>query len=172
MSVLGECHILHVNYSEELMENFEDLKKTYRISAIVYVAFMISLVIYLIVFQVLKANIQDFQGLMEKIDFPWLRYAFYGLGLMQIFLIKFIRESATKSIAQVDLKFLSSHLQKMSMISAVLCEIPAMLGLVLFFLSGSDKDFYFLLIVSLVLFVLYFPRYRNWEVWIKSKTSH
>jgi hypothetical protein len=105
--------------------------------------------------------------MMEKIDFPWLRYAFYALGLVQIFLIKFIRETATKSLTKVDSQTLIQHLQRMSMISAALCEVPAMLGWVLFFLSGSAQDFYILLLVSFVLFVMYFPRYTNWEEWTK-----
>ena len=154
------------------MEYAQDLKKAYKTSAILYVAFMLSLVIYLVVFEALKAQIPDFTGMMEKIDFPWLRYAFYALGLLQVFLIKFIRETATKSITTVEAKFLINHLQKMSMVSATLCEVPVILGLVLFFLSGNAKDFYVLLIVSFLLFVMYFPRYTNWEEWIKSKTSH
>ena len=154
------------------MEYAQDLKKAYKTSAILYVAFMLSLVIYLVVFEALKAQIPDFTGMMEKIDFPWLRYAFYALGLLQVFLIKFIRETATKSITTVEAKFLINHLQKMSMVSATLCEVPVILGLVLFFLSGSVQDFYILLIVSFVLFVMYFPRFTNWEEWIKSKTSH
>ena len=154
------------------MEYTQDLKKAHKTSAILYGAFMFSLVIYLIVFEVLKSRIPDFQGMMEKIDFPWLRYAFYGLGLIQIFLIKFIRETATKSIATIDAKILVNHLQRMSMISAALCEVPVLLGLVLFLLSGNAQDFYILLVVSFVLFVMYFPRYTNWEEWIKSKRSH
>ena len=149
-----------------------DLKKAYRTSVIFYIAFMLSLIIYLIVFAVLKARIPEFQGMMEKIDFPWLRFAFYGLGLVQFFLIKFIRETATKSLTTVDVQILIQHLQRVSMISAVLCEVPAMLGWVLFFLRGKSQDFYFLIIVSFFLFVIYFPRLSNWEKWVKSKTSH
>jgi hypothetical protein len=154
------------------MDYTQDLKKAYKTSAIFYVAFVLSLIIYLVVFEVFKARIPDFQGMMEKIDFPWLRYAFYALGLVQIFLIKFMRETATKSITTVDPKILISHLQRMSMVSAALCEVPVILGLVLFFLSGSAQDFYILLIVSLVVFVLFIPRFNNWEEWIKSKRSH
>ena len=154
------------------MDYTRDLKKAYRTSVIFYIAFMLSLIIYLIVFAVLKARIPEFQGMMEKIDFPWLRFAFYGLGLVQIFLIKFIRETATKSLTTVDVQILIQHLQRVSMISAVLCEVPAMLGWVLFFLSGKSQDFYFLMIVSFFLFVMYFPRLSNWEKWVKSKTSH
>lgn len=154
------------------MDYAQNLKKAYRTSFVLYVAFMLSLVVYFVVFKVLEASITDFQGMMEKIDFPWLRYAFYALGLVQIFLIKFIRETATRTITTVDVQTLINHLQRISMISAVLCEVPAILGWVLFFLSGSSRDFYILLLMSLVIFVLYFPRYANWEEWIKSKTSH
>ena len=154
------------------MEYAQNLKKAYKTSFILYVAFMLSLVVYLVVFQILEASLTDFQGMMEKIDFQWLRYAFYALGLVQIFLIKFIRETATKSITTVDEHILTSHLRRMSMISATLCEVPVVLGWVLFFLSGSSSDFYVLLIISFVLFVVYFPRYTNWEEWIRSKTSH
>jgi len=154
------------------MDYTRDLKKTCRTSVTFYIAFMLSLIIYLIVFAVLKARIPEFQGIMEKIEFPWLRFAFYGLGLVQIFLIKFIRETATKSLTTVDVQILIQHLQRVSMISAVLCEVPAMLGWVLFFLSGNSQDFYFLIIVSFILFVIYFPRLSNWKEWIKSKTSH
>jgi hypothetical protein len=154
------------------MDYTQDLKKAYKTSSMLYVAFMLSLVIYLVVFEVLKARIPDFQGIMEKIDFLWLRYAFYALGLVQIFLIKFIRETATKSIKTVEARILINHLQRMSMISAILCEVPVILGLVLFFLSGNALDFYVLLILAFVFFVMYFPRFSNWEEWIKSKTSH
>jgi hypothetical protein len=154
------------------MDYGQNLKKAFKTSLVIYVAFMLSLVVYFVVYKVLEASITDFQGMMEKIDFPWLRYAFYALGLVQIFLIKFIRETATKTITTVDAQILINHLQRMSIISAALCEVPAILGWVLFFLSGSSSDFYVLLLISFVLFVLYFPRYANWEEWLKSKTSH
>lgn len=157
---------------EEWMEYTRELKKTHKTSVTLYVAFMISIAVYLVVFEVLRARMPDFQGMMEKIDIPWLRYAFFALGLIQVFLIRFIRETATKSITTVDTKVLINHLQRMSLISATLCEVPVILGLVLFFISGSVQDFYILLIISFVLFVLYFPRYLNWEEWVKSKTSH
>jgi hypothetical protein len=154
------------------MEYSEDLKRAHKTATILYIAFMLSLAVYLIAFEVLKARIPDFQGMVEKFDFPWLGYAFYALGLLQIFLIRFIRETATKSITTIEVPVLIQHLQRLSMISGALCEVPVILGWVLFFLSGSVRDFYILLLISFVLFVLYFPRFSNWEEWIKSKTSH
>lgn len=154
------------------MDYAQVLKKTYRNSLVLYIAFMVSLFIYLIVFEVLKSHISEFQGMMEKIDFPWLRYAFYALGLVQVFFIKFISDTAAKSTAAVDIQNFIQHLQKVSVISASLCEVPALLGWVLFFLSGVSRDFYILLSMSFVLFVVYFPRYSNWEMWVRSKVNH
>jgi hypothetical protein len=154
------------------MEYKNYLKKIHKNSLIVYVAFMASIVIYFIVFEVLNSSIPDFQGFMEKFDLPWMRYAFYALGLLQVFLIKFIRDTSIKGLTMIDEKTLIIHLSKISTVSAALCEVPAILGLVLFFLSGSTEDFYVLLFISLALFVLFFPRYANWEEWIESRTSH
>lgn len=154
------------------MDDDQELKTAYKTSAAVYAAFMLSLVPYVIVFMVLKTRFSGFPLMEEGIEFPWLRYAFFALGLLQVFLIKFIRETLTTRVMRVDRKILSLHLQKMSLISAALCEIPALLGLVLFLLNGNAGDFYVLLIISVVLFVMYFPRWNNWEEWVRSKTSH
>jgi len=154
------------------MEHLRDLKKTYRTSLIIYGAFIVSLLIYLFLFEILKARIPDFQGVMGMIDLPWLRYAFYALGLVQIFLIKFIRDTSARRVTTIDARILINHLNKISVVSAALCEVPVVLGWVLFFLSGNVRDFYVLFAMSCVFFALFFPRYTNWEEWIKSKTSH
>jgi len=147
----------------------QDLKTAYRSSLILYTVIMATLAIYLGVFEILKAHIPNFQGAMDRTGFPWLRYAFYALGLIQVFLIKFINEAAVKSIDTTDIQTLIQYLQRMAVISATLCEVPVLLGWVLFFLGGLSRDFYILLILSFVLFVIYFPRYPHWEMRIRSK---
>jgi hypothetical protein len=154
------------------MEHTQELKKAYKKSLIIYIAFMISLVVYLVFFEILRVHVSDFEGAMERIDFPWLRYAFYALGFVQVFLIKFIRETAIKSTSARETQILIQNLQRSSVISASLCEVPALLGWVLFFLSGGSQDFYILLIMSFVLFIIYFPRFTDWDMWIRSKTNH
>ena len=47
--------------------------------------------------------------------------------------------------------------------------MPAIIGLVLFFLGGLYKDFYVLLFVSLVLIFMYFPRLKNWEAYLADR---
>lgn len=154
------------------MEYSSELKRKHQMSVILYVAFMASLALYVLVIQIFKARFKEFSGISENIDFSWLRYVFFALGLAQIFLIRFVRETLTKALASVDPEILTHHLQKMSVLTAALCEVPAIFGLVLFFLSGLIKDFYVLCAISCVLFALFFPRLANWEAWMASKTSH
>ncbi|MCK7583580.1 MAG: hypothetical protein MZV65_54010 [Chromatiales bacterium] len=49
----------------------------------------------------------------------------------------------------------------------VLGEVPAIVGLALFLVSGQALDFYKLLFVSLFLTFLNFPRAGAWEEWLK-----
>lgn len=154
------------------MEYSGELKRKHQMSVILYVAFIASLAVYAFVIQIFKARFKEFSGISEIIDFPWLRYVFFALGLAQIFLIRFLREILTKALASVDPEALMNHLQKMAVLTGGLCEVPALLGLVLFFLSGLTKDFYVLCAISGMLFALFFPRFTNWEAWMASKTSH
>jgi hypothetical protein len=168
-----EKNVIYCNsINRNKMEYTEYVKKAYRISLFLYVAFMLSLVVYFGVFEFFKARIPDFQGVLESRNLPWLRYAFYAGGLAQIFFIKIVRGAVAKTSAEGEFQALIDRLQKVSMISAALCEVPAILGLVLFFIGGISRDFYILLMMSFVLFALYFPRYSNWEIWTRTRINH
>jgi hypothetical protein len=47
--------------------------------------------------------------------------------------------------------------------------VPALAGLVLFFLTGAYWDFYLLAAFSAALEVIFFPRYSRWEEKIASE---
>ncbi len=49
------------------------------------------------------------------------------------------------------------------MIVLALCEASTLYGLILYFMGGGLKDFYILMAYSLTLFVLFFPRFSQWE---------
>ncbi len=154
------------------MENMNDLKRAHQMSVILYIAFMISLGIYLVVVEILKMNDKDFLGVLQTYPMPWIRYIFYALALAQILIIRVIRQILTKGLTSMDVKTLIAHLNRISILTAAFCEAPAIFGLFLFFLTGNIKDFYVLTAMSFVLFFLYFPRYSNWEEWITSKTRN
>ena len=54
-----------------------------------------------------------------------------------------------------------------AVISYALCESVAIYGLVLFFLGGQALDFYLFMGLSLLFFLVYFPRYATWEALVK-----
>jgi len=50
----------------------------------------------------------------------------------------------------------------------IMSELPALLGLFLFLLAGLNRDFYVLLIISVAVLFIFFPRRRAWEEWLAS----
>ncbi|MGQ9921991.1 MAG: hypothetical protein ACUVRZ_11785 [Desulfobacca sp.] len=60
---------------------------------------------------------------------------------------------------------LLAKLRAASRLSLFLAAIPAVCGLVLFLVSGNRRDFYPLLVISLILLYVSFPRYAIWTVW-------
>lgn len=153
------------------MEYVRDLKKAHQMSAVIHIAFMATLVIYILIVEILRGSLQDFRRSTESINLAWVRYIFFALGLAQIFFIRFMRETLSRGMTSANARVLIAHLNRISILSSALCEVPAFLGLVLFFIGSSTRDFYVLTFISVVLFVLYFPRYPNWEEWIRNRAS-
>lgn len=152
------------------MEYGKELKKAHQISLVLHIAFMVTLIIYAFTVEILRRHLQDLQGFVEDVNRSWIRYLFYGLVIAHVFIIRFIRNIFSKRMTSDEERILIGQLSRVSIISSALCEVPAVLGVVLFFIIGTVRDFYVFLFVSLVLFVMYFPRYANWEEWIKTKT--
>ena len=55
-----------------------------------------------------------------------------------------------------------------AIVSYAFCEAPALYGLVLFFIGKEKFDFYLLSAISIISFAIYFPRYHQWEEWMKT----
>ncbi|GEM_PF-355206 len=55
------------------------------------------------------------------------------------------------------------RVSSVSILSLALAEVPVLLGLLHFLLGGYNRDFYALLLVSLILLFMYFPRASVWE---------
>ena len=153
------------------MESRDDLRKIFQTSIKINGAILVTLIIYAVIVEIIKSQYTPFRGFVDSIDMTLLRYVFYGLALFQIIIIKFIRGILLPKEASEDLKSIFIKLNKTSIITATLCEVPTIFGLALFLLGGYSRDFYLLLILSFFLSFLYFPRYRNWEEWIKANAK-
>jgi len=153
------------------MEHMRDLRKAHQMSVMVHIAFMASLMIYILIVEILRGSLQDFRGFTENVNLSWIRYIFFALGLAQIFFIRFMRDTLSKGMTSANVRGLIAHLTRISIFSSALSEVPTFLGLVLFLIGSSTREFYVLTFISVVLFILYFPRYSNWEEWIKTRTN-
>jgi F0F1-type ATP synthase membrane subunit c/vacuolar-type H+-ATPase subunit K len=136
------------------MHPSKEQKKQFFIARLLYMAFFASLFIYALAAELLSGRVQRFDWQMTQgPDYMTLRYVIYGVAIILIILVRSLRRTLLKKIP----------IQTTAIITAAICESPAILGLVLFMLTGIKRDFYFLLAISLFLLFMYFPRYSHTE---------
>jgi len=133
-----------------------------RIAVMIHVSLMGSLLIYFLLVEIVFRRMDLSPPPGEVGGFGSLRYVFYGISVL---LILFIRRFPVwlKTGPDVPEPERSTRLLQTSILTSTLCEVPAILGLVMVLLTGSHRDFHYLLFLSLVLFVFYFPRLSFWE---------
>jgi hypothetical protein len=112
----------------------------------------------------IKAQMKPFQGfLVSGLGHQTLRYPFYGAAIGAVILVRFFGRTQFKVTRGEDLQNLISRLSRTAVVTSALGELPAVLGFILFLLTGFSRDFYILLFVSLFLEFMFFPRLRVWQ---------
>lgn len=145
------------------------IKKTYQTSLITAAVFFAFLLIYVALVEIIRWQVKPFYGLASFENIQSIRIIFYSLGALQIIAIRVLRGLFLRKTASDNETTLSSKLFRSFLISFALAEIPAILGVVLFLLTGLIRDFYILLIISGILMLMFFPRYQNWKSWIEEE---
>jgi len=145
------------------MESLTDLKKSFQTTVLVCGAVFISLFIYAAIVEILKSQFGFFAGLVRASETRALFFMFYGLAITAVILIRFLNRSLTKKKAADTPQMTIQRLSRAAVITAVVAEIPALLGFVLSHLTGSRQNFYYLLFVSLILEFIFFPRLKTWK---------
>jgi hypothetical protein len=148
-----------------------DLQKAYRMAVILASALIASLFIYVAIVEIMRSQQDVFTGYLEGEIKQVLRYAFYGLAVLQVVIIRLIRGLLLRKTPQEKEVVLIPRILKASLFTQVLAEVPALFGLMLFFLCGMNVDFYVLTFVSLVLMFMFFPRFNNWKDWVGHNRS-
>src|SRR5260370_4547414 len=122
------------------------------VAAMIYGAMMGSVLLYAVAVEVVNLSQAPFSGFAGTPLDPMVRYALWGVALVQVMLILVVRRSLlAKSPGPAPGA-------SIAIVTAALAEIPAVLGLVLFMVSGLRADFYALLTLSLLLLATWFPR--------------
>lgn len=152
----------------------QQLRQAYRTSMMIGLAMLWSLLVYAAMVELLRWNLAPFKGFAPFPAVDILRYVFLALSVADFFLIRFLRNrilSGKLNVQQAPSppRGSSEQIQRLRVASVVtyaLCESVAIYGLILFLIAGSRSDFYGFLVLSAVLYAVYFPRYGQWEQWV------
>jgi len=145
------------------MFNRDELLSHLRPAVLVGAAVVASLILYLVLVEVIRAVYKPFRGFAAVADVQPVRYAVFGAAVAVIIVIRILRPRLLKLAPETDPKSVLARLQRAAVLTLVLGEVPGILGLGLFLVTGNNFDFYVLLFASLLLVFMYFPRRAAWE---------
>jgi len=154
----------------------EKFRRAFKNAAIVGLAQIGGLAVYLLVAEIIRAKKRPFLGFLSPSltaeNRPVIRYAFYAAAIAILLLLRFVHGRRLRKIEALDDRGEAlDRLFGIAVIDLTLAEIPAILGLVLFLIAGYNRDFYVLLFVSLFLLFMYLPRLKNWENILQNRPS-
>ena len=151
--------------SRDLARSLTTLKARYLAVNFIGLAMIASVFVYAGVVELLKWQLAPFAG-FAKLDpgtVALLKYAFLALAAAQFGIIKAVQKILPTRTVE--------NLSVAAIITFALCESVAVLGLVLFLLSGNSMDFYIFMVISLGFFTLFFPKYDQWEQRVRAEGS-
>ncbi|MDH4197325.1 MAG: hypothetical protein OEW05_07970 [Candidatus Aminicenantes bacterium] len=150
------------------MDPQEDIRRTQRSVLAVAITILSSLLVFLALGEVIRARFKPFTGFHQAGGDPQtLRYVVYGIAVVVVILIRVLRQALLRRRPEDSRLTLLHRLNRASLVTLVLGEVPALLGLMLFLYRGLNRDFYALIFVSLILIFMYFPRLASWNEWLK-----
>ncbi|MEN6559761.1 MAG: hypothetical protein ABFD52_03170 [Acidobacteriota bacterium] len=149
------------------MEPREELWTYLRPATMAGAGILMSLVLYLGLVEVLRAVLKPFRGFAAAALTQPLRLAVFGAAAAVILVILVLRPRLFRRRGAEDLPAALRRLRNASLVTLLLGEVPAILGLGLFLVGGGASDFYKFLFVSLALTFINFPRLGAWEEWLK-----
>jgi len=153
----------------------EALHKGHRTTVYICCAMIASVFVYMGVAEYLAAQNAPFHGYSPVPGdvYNKLRLILLALALVDLALIPFLHNRVLSAGNRTSTSSVSSYqrLLSASMVSFALCESIAVYGLVLFLLNGGLRELYLFIFISLVSFVIHFPRYERWEEWARNMSS-
>ena len=141
------------------------LETAYRNAAITCGAMLASTLLYPVAAVIVGLALAPFEGFVGPTLPPGLRIALWTTAIIVAGLMGIVRRALLGTSPAGDTAGQARRLVSTSVTIAALAEVPAILGLVLFMLSGLRGDFYVLFVLSLVLQAVYFPRLDGWRQW-------
>jgi len=159
----------------------DDLRKLYRVAAIIGLVMILSVLGYTVVVEVLRNKstpVLDPETNSHSLD--RVKYFLVGISVVLFFVIRIVKQAilgagmpqSVSGRAASNPDGDAPPIQRLlvsSVVGYALSEVPAIFGLVLFLLGGDASDFYLFLLISLFFFSNHFPRFSQWEEWVKTR---
>lgn len=152
------------------MENDGDLQKEYRISAIIAGSMGAALLVYTAIVEFFKLQYNPFAGFSPQTALQVKEYFLFGVLLVLVG-IRRARKSILKKEKTDNKESLMNKLRIATIATFALGEVPALMGLIMFFMGGVTKEYYILLTCSIITMFIYFPRYRHWQAFVGRTSS-
>lgn len=160
----------------------DNQRTAYRVSVIIGLAMMASLVVYLIVVVLIQNGTIALreQAALPVSTLERIRFVSLGIGVIVALLVRPIARRVLNTGGDVGavrdapsrpeaVASDTGPLATAAVITYALCEVPAIFGLVLYVLGRDVSDFYLFLILSLFSFSIHFPKFRQWEEWSRQR---
>jgi F0F1-type ATP synthase membrane subunit c/vacuolar-type H+-ATPase subunit K len=151
-----------------------ELKRGYRQATIIGMAMVFGVLVYALIVEIMRINPGFSREPLLFKEADSIKYVLLGLALIEFFLIRMIRNRflsrESGQTTKLQTGSFSTRVTKLlitSIVTHALCESIAIYGLVLFFVTRRPFDFYLFMGISLIYFAAYFPRYAQWEEWIR-----
>ena len=129
-----------------------------KLAVVIHIAFMTSLLVY---GAVVWLVIPGLEPVLSETDAGKvsnsLRYVFFGTTVLVVLALRQLPRLLGPKAGESE-EANSIRRLRASILTSTLCEIPAVLGVALVLLTGSRRDFLYLTGLSLLFFLLYFPR--------------
>jgi hypothetical protein len=153
--------------------------KALLITRIVHLAFILSLIVYLYISNIIiKLHYGFFAGFVKFKEVDLLKNILYlvsALTVMVIFILCRFLATPNKipliPTSTTDIDEILRALTSANILIFALCASPVLYGFVLFLLDGMLIEFYFLTGLSFILLIICFPKRHKWEKTINNILS-
>ena len=139
-----------------------DLRAQHRVAAIVAVALMASVAICWSLVPTLARLGTLKPAFAGDARIGYLALAF---GVVVVVVAGIMRRTTLAgSVGEAGARLLTA-----SIVASALAEVPGLLGLVVYMLTGLPTAAYPLFVLSFAALLFYFPRWSQWEEWAKAR---
>lgn len=151
----------------------DKLHAAYRVVVIIGLAIMASVLVYAVIVGLFENGTLPLGGeALPEETAEIVKFACLGIAALAFPLMRFLSNKAMNSGSagpEAGGPGDFGPLTVAAVITFAFCEMPAIFGLVLYILTRNATDFYLFFLISLFYFATNFPKYSQWEEWLKQR---